>query len=47
MFDTNEVVYGDVMAKEVGLKWQFQDMIGVIKYGKHFLQKEVQALSTT
>ena len=37
MFDTNEVVYGDVMAKEVGLKWQVQDINGVTKYGKHFL----------
>ena len=37
MFDTNEAVYGEVMAKEVGLKRQAQDMSAITEYGKHFL----------
>ena len=37
IFDTNEAVYGEVMAEEVGLKRQAQDMSAITKYGKHFL----------
>ena len=37
MFDINEVVYGEVMAEEVGLKRQAQDMSAITEYGKHFL----------
>ena len=37
MFDTNEAVYGEVMAEEVGLKRQAQNMSVITKYGKHFL----------
>ena len=37
MFDTNEAVYGEVMAEEVGLKRQAQDMSAITEYGKHFL----------
>ena len=37
MFDTNEAVYGDVMAEKVSLKHQAQDMSAITEYGKHFL----------
>ena len=37
MFDTNETVHGVVMAKEVGLKQQPQDMSAITQYGKRFL----------
>ena len=36
MFNTNEAVYGEVMAEEVGLKRQAQDMSAITEYGKHF-----------
>ena len=37
MFDANQAVYGEVMAEEVGLKRQAQDMSEVMKYVKYFL----------
>ena len=37
MFDANQAVYGEVMAEEVGLKRQAQDMSAITEYGKHFL----------
>ena len=37
MFDTNEAVYGEVTAEEVGLKRQAQDMSAITEYRKHFL----------
>ena len=38
MFDTNEVVYGEVMEEEVCLKrQQAPDMSAITEYGKHFL----------
>ena len=37
IFNTNEVVYGEVMAEEVGLKRKAQDMSAIIEYGKHLL----------
>ena len=36
MFDTSEAMYRQVMAKEVGLKRQAQDMSEVTEYVKHF-----------
>ena len=36
MFDIDEAVYGEAMAKEVGLRQQAQDMSEVREYG-HFL----------
>ena len=41
MFDTNKAVYGEVMAEEVGLKQQAQDMSAITEYGKHSLALEV------
>ena len=41
MFDTNKAVYGEVMAEEVGLKRQAQDMSAITEYGKHSLALEV------
>ena len=37
MFDINEVVYGEVNAREVGLQQQAQDIGAITEYGKHFL----------
>ena len=37
MFDTNKAVYGEVMAEEVGLKQQAEDMSEVTEHAKHFL----------
>ena len=37
MFDTSKAMYGELMAEEVGLKRQAQDMSGVTEYRKHFL----------
>ena len=36
MLDTNNAVYGEVMADEIGLKRQAQDMSEVTEYVKHF-----------
>ena len=41
-FDTNEAVYGEVMAEEVGLKRQAQDMSAITEYGNTFLPWEVR-----
>ena len=40
MFDTSKAMYREVMAEEVGLKQEAQDMSGVTEYGKHFLTLE-------